>query len=103
MTQLQAFKTIFIALLLIGVIGFGILFTNVTVSVTVDLQPEQIVTKNEQHYILYNDRKLMLNEGSLQHIDLDTYQTYKLTYSYNKLFAEKGKVERLEAYGKQMP
>lgn len=103
MTQLQAFKTIFIALILIVVIGFGTLFTNVTTLITVELQPEQIVTENEQSYILYDDRKLKLNERSLQHIDLDTYQTYKLTYSYNKLFAEKGKVERLEVYGKQMP
>ena len=102
MTQLKTFKTVFIALILIFIIGLVALFTNVTSKVTVDLQDEQIIVEDEQYYILYDERKLKLNEGSFQHLELETYPTYKITYSYNKLIAGKGKVERLEVYGKQI-
>ena len=99
-TQLQTFKVVFIGIGILFVIGLGVMLTNVTEFETVDLQAEQIIEEDGQHYILHNDRKLKLNKGSLLHIDLHYYKTYKLTYSYNKLISGKGQVERLEAYGK---
>lgn len=43
----------------------------------------------------------MLNDNFLSQLELDTYKTYKLTYSYNTLIPNKGKVLLLEDYGKK--
>ncbi|MCH7321414.1 hypothetical protein LZ480_05860 [Solibacillus sp. MA9] len=103
MVKLNIFKIGFVAILLVVFIGFGIMLTNVTIYTTADLESQQIIEENDNYYLLFDDRKLKLSENSLKQLELDKFPTYKLTYSYNKLIENKGKVLRLEVYGKQVP
>lgn len=103
MTQLKTFKFIFVTIVLVVLFGFGAMYTNVTIYTIVDIEPEQIIEENDHYYLLFDDRKLKLSENARNHLELDKFPTYKLTYSYNKLLDKKGKVLRLEVYGKQIP
>lgn len=103
MTQLRAFKMVFVTMVLVVLFGFGVMLTNVTIYTTVDIEPQQIIEENDHYYLLFDDRKLKLSENARNHLELDKFPTYKLAYSYNKLLKNKGKVLRLEVYGKQIP
>lgn len=103
LTQLQAFKTTFIVALCILAIGFLYMFTNVTVMTTDEITEDQIVYENDNSYLLLDDFKLKISEGSLQHFDFEEDYTYEVMYSYNKLLPKKGKVMRIEVYGGPLP
>lgn len=99
MTQLKALKTTFIVAVCIVAIGFLYMFTNVTVITTNELTKDQIVYEDGNRYLLLDDFKLKLSNASLQQVVLGEDYTYKVMYSYNKLFPKKGKVERIDVYG----
>ena len=103
MTQLQALKTTFIVALCILAIGFLYMFTNVTVMTTEEVTADQIIQEKNQSYLLLDDFKLKISKNSLQHFDFEEDYTYKVMYSYNKLFPKKGKVERIDVYGGPLP
>ncbi|MGM9951028.1 MAG: hypothetical protein ACI33P_12925 [Lysinibacillus sp.] len=103
MTQLQVMKTGFIAIILVFLLSFAYMFTQVTVFTTVEISEEQIVEEDGRYYLLLDSRQLKIREESLQHLQLEKYTDYKVTYSFNKLNADKGKVVSLEAYGTKFP
>ena len=103
MVKVNFIKIGFVAIFLVVFIGFGIMLTNVTIYTTTDLESHQIIEENDNYYLLFDDRKLKLSENPLKQLELDKFPTYKLTYSYNRLNESKGKVLRLEVYGKQVP
>ena len=103
MTQLQAMKTGFMALILVFLLSFAYMFTQVTVFTTVEITEQQVLEEDGQFYLLLDNRKLKIREESLQHLQLEKYTDYKVTYSFNKMNADKGKVENLEAYGANFP
>ena len=103
MTQLQAMKTGFIAIILVFLAFFAYMYTQVTVLKTVEITEQQVLEEDGHYYLLLDSRKLEIREGSLQHLQLDQYTDYKVTYSFNKLNADKGKVESLEVYGAKFP
>ncbi len=103
MTQLNVMKKVFLALIIIFIISFTYLFTQVSVSVTKEITDDQLVKENDQYYLLLDNRNLKINEGNLKHLQMDKYKEYKIIYSYNKLISGKGKIERLEPYGARFP
>lgn len=48
---MKRFKFVFILFFLAGAIGLVAMFTNATLSTTVDLEPSQIVTEDDKYYI----------------------------------------------------
>ena len=103
MTQLQAMKTGFIAIILIFLAFFAYMYTQVTVLKTVEITEEQVLEEDGQYYLLLDSRKLKIRVESLQHLQLEKYTDYNVTYSFNKMNADKGRVEDLEAYGANFP
>jgi len=102
MTQLQVFKTAFITLLIIFVLSFTYMFSQVDVITTQEITEEQIVEEDGQYYIVLEaeSRKLKIREELLQSLELDKYKEYKISYSYNKLFSKTGKINSAIPYGK---
>ena len=102
MTQLQVFKTAFITLLIIFVLSFTYMFSQVDVITTQEITEEQIVEEDGQYYIVLEaeNRKLKIREDLLQSLELDKYKEYKISYSYNKLFSKTGKINSAIPYGK---
>ncbi|WP_413364552.1 hypothetical protein [Lysinibacillus sp. 3P01SB] len=102
MTQLQVFRNAFIALLVIFVLSFTYMFSQVDVITTKEITEEQIVEEDGQHYIVleFESRKLKISEDLLQSIELDKYKEYNISYSYNKLFSKTGKINSIIPYGK---
>lgn len=102
MTQLQVFKTAFITLLIIFVLSFTYMFSQVDVITTQEITEEQIVEEDGQYYIVLEaeSRKLKISEDLLQSLELDKYKEYKISYSYNKLFSKTGKIDSAIPYGK---
>ena len=103
MTQLQAMKTVLLVIIIIFLGSFAFMLTQVTVSKTVEITQEQVVEEDGQYYLLLDERRLEIREGSIQHLQPEQYKDYKVMYSFNKLNADKGKVVSLEAYGAGMP
>ena len=64
---------------------------------------DRIIKEKDQSYLLLDNFKLKISEGSLQHFDFEEDYTYKVMYSYNKLLPKKGKVERIDVYGGPIP
>ncbi|RHW35021.1 hypothetical protein D1B33_13335 [Lysinibacillus yapensis] len=95
MTQLQVFKTAFIALIVIFVLCIGYAFTKGSDTKRLEITEEHILEEDGKHYLLIEDRKLKISEASFQRIELDENREYTISYSYNKLIPKKGRVENI--------
>lgn len=88
---------IFVGLLIVGFYSIN----DVHVEGTFKLREEQIVQKNEDYYLLIDDRELLLPKQFYDKIDLQQYDEYTIKYTYNKLKNDAGEVVKLKRYGEQ--
>ena len=74
---------------------------NVIVDGNYQLEEQNIIAKNGEHYLLLDGYGLSLSRDFSIKIELDKTNEYKIKYVYNRLNNNNGEVVMLKKYGEQ--
>ncbi|MCM3721075.1 hypothetical protein [Solibacillus isronensis] len=74
---------------------------NVIVDGNYQLEEQNIIEKNGEHYLLLDGYELSLSRDFYMKIELDKTNEYKIKYAYNRLNNKNGEIVMLKKYGEQ--
>lgn len=93
---------IFFSLIFIGAFAVGFYtLSDVLIEKTVKIDEQNIIEKNDEYFLLFDERELSLSKNLYDKIELEKYNEYKIKYVYNRLKKNDGEVVMLKRYGEQ--